>query len=149
VDLLYSALLRAALLCYEHFVDLEPGSQAARAMRRLSTSSRVAVVVSARTFSSGEIAAAMLQGKAGVRTFGRSASTQGALSVNQVIEVAQGIQLILTVRHVRTSDGRLHSDEILHPDEISDSPVEAAVRWASGRRPTKAITGMHNLHHLK
>jgi len=126
-----------------HAVDFknEPGSPdgISGGLRRLSTSARVAVVVSDRTSSAGEITAAMLQGKAGVRTFGSSASTAGALSVNQVSEVAQGIVLVLTTHLVRTSDGKLHSDELLHPDEVSKSPVEAAVRWASGRRrPTTA-----------
>jgi C-terminal processing protease CtpA/Prc len=122
----------------EHSVELEPGSQAGRrvpsgGLRRLSTSARVAVVVSEGTSSSGEIAAAMLHGKEGVRTFGSSASTGGALSVNGGIEVAPGIVLNLTQALVRTSDGKLHSDECLHPDEVSGSPVDAAVRWASGK----------------
>jgi C-terminal processing protease CtpA/Prc len=99
---------------------------------------RVAVVVSERTASSGEIAASMLVGKAGVRTFGR-APTAGALSINEGFALGRHgagdleLLLLLTVRRVRTTDGVCHDDERLVPDVLTRRPVTEAARWAASR----------------
>lgn len=88
----------------------------------------IAVLIGAGTASSGEIVAAMLAGKEGVRTFG--AQTAGALSVNEGFPFdARRVQLLLTVRHVRTTDSVLHVAETLVPDEVTHAPEQRAVQW--------------------
>jgi C-terminal processing protease CtpA/Prc len=100
---------------------------------------RVAVVVSEHTASSGEMVAAMFHGKENVRTFGRSATTAGALSINQGYALAGNLQLLLTILLVRTTDGVRHDDEALVPDVVTSRPVTEAVRWAASTVPKAAL----------
>lgn len=87
----------------------------------------IAVLIGPGTASSGEIVAAMLAGKEGVRTFG--AQTAGALSVNEGFPFDARVQLLLTVRQVRTTDDALHTTETLAPDEATNAPEQRAVKW--------------------
>ena len=91
---------------------------------------RVAIVVSSHTASSGEIVAAMLAGREGVRTFGKS-TTAGALSINEGYDLVAGYRMMLTVRKYASCSGVIYEDETIHPDAITSQPMRDAVRWAS------------------
>jgi C-terminal processing protease CtpA/Prc len=87
----------------------------------------VAVLLGPGTASSGEIIAACLHNKPGMRSFG--APTAGALSVNQGFALGNGLELLLTVRNVCTTDGACHTDERLVPDVLTPDPELAATTW--------------------
>lgn len=104
----------------------------------------VAVLIGEGTASSGEILASAFVGKRGARTFG--AATAGGLSVNEGFDVHRSaacrVELLLTVRRVRTSDGVLHTSERLTPDVITNDPEGAARSWilSSSKRADAART---------
>ena len=87
----------------------------------------VALLIGPRTSSSGEIIAACLHSKAGMRSFG--APTEGSLSVNEGYDLGFGMELILTTCIVCTTDGVCHTDERLFPDVATDDPVSDAMKW--------------------
>lgn len=104
----------------------------------LSALFRVAIVVSSKTYSSGEIVAAILHGREGTRTFGKT-PTGGGLSVNEGYNLTPDVSMLLSVRRYITCDGVIHTDEKIHPHEISPSPLKDAIRWAQ----TKTIKEVH------
>lgn len=88
---------------------------------------KLAILIGPRTYSSGEIAASMFVGKPGVRFFGKSSG--GGLSVNEGVVISPGIKVNLTIALVATTDGVMHLDECLIPDEITDHPLRDARAW--------------------
>ena len=85
----------------------------------------VAVLVGDHTSSSGEIAAALFQGKSNVRSFGTP--TSGELTVNEGYGVPHGYTLYLTVTLVATTDGRV--EERIRPDVVTTRPLQASLKW--------------------
>lgn len=85
----------------------------------------VAVLVGDRTSSSGEIAAALFQGKRDVRSFGTP--TSGELTANAGYGAPHGYALTLTVSLVATTDGRV--EERIRPDVVTARPLSVALRW--------------------
>jgi C-terminal processing protease CtpA/Prc len=85
----------------------------------------IALLLGPHTSSSGEIAAAMFAGKAGVRSFGQP--TSGEMSVNGNWLLADGYTLVLTQQLVMLSDGR--TGERLEPDVVCSNPLRHARSW--------------------
>lgn len=98
----------------------------------------IALILGERTSSSGEIAAAMFQGKPGVRSFGKP--TSGDCTVNQEFDVGRGMKLVLTVKRLALSDGTYLKEERLVPDQESRTPVGDAREWIRQAAAGKAQT---------
>lgn len=86
----------------------------------------VAVILGARTASSGEITALGFKGRGNVRFFG--VPTAGATSSNQSIRLPSGGLLALTTSRLVDRDGAVQQGP-LQPDERSEQPLDAAAQW--------------------
>ncbi|QQP97908.1 S41 family peptidase [Lysobacter enzymogenes] len=86
----------------------------------------VAVILGARTASSGEITALGFKGQGNVRSFG--APTAGATSSNQSIRLPSGGLLALTTSRLVDRNGGVQHGP-LQPDERSEQPLDTAAQW--------------------
>lgn len=108
-----------------------------------SAAAPVALVLSRRTQSSGELTAIAFMGRPNVRTFGDS--TGGYASVNSSITLRDGAQLIVTSAYPRDRLGRTYALS-LGPDELvasadtaaGDRPVQAAADWVRNQPSCRA-----------
>jgi len=87
----------------------------------------IAVIVGPKTNSSGEIAAAIFQGRPNCKLFGVS-STRGNLSCNQPFQL-HNLTLWLTTTLVTTYDQKLQKTEKLTPSVLTSSPITDAKKW--------------------
>lgn len=93
----------------------------------LSYPCKIAVLIGRKTYSSGEIGAAMFYGKAGVCFFGENSG--GGLSVNGGFHIAPGMHLNLTTSLIATTDNVMHLKEYLRPDVYTQHPLKDARAW--------------------
>ena len=90
----------------------------------------VAVLVDARTASSGEMTMLAFRGLDDVRSFGMP--TAGYTSANTVVTMPDGAQLMLTVAQAKDRTGEIFHDVPVRPDEVIDSdPMDKARQWLS------------------
>ena len=86
----------------------------------------IAIVVSERSASSGEITPLMFFGQKNVKFFGQKSS--GFTSANQVFPLPNGGTLVLTTSMTEDRNGRPHPAGI-EPDSITGKPLEDSARW--------------------
>ena len=97
----------------------------------------VAVLISARTMSSGEILAISFVGREKVRLLGEP--TRGLTTANKVIPLSDGAELVLTTDAVADRLGKIYESAVI-PDEIvatdwerfgtvDDPVIITAMRW--------------------
>lgn len=102
-----------------------------------ATNTRVAVLTSARTSSSGEAVAVAFRARAGTRSFGQL--TDGRSTNNQSIALSDGALMAVTTSTYADRTGKLYGGKIA-PDEFiaatsqtdalaEDEVVAAAVKW--------------------
>ena len=88
----------------------------------------VAVLVDARTASSGEMTMLAFRGLDDTRSFGMP--TAGYTSANTVVTMPDGAQLMLTVAQAKDRTGEIFHDVPVRPDEVIDSdPMGEARQW--------------------
>lgn len=87
----------------------------------------IAVIIGERTYSSGEIGAAMFYNKPNIKFFGQS--TGGGLSVKGGEKINDYLELNLTSALLQTTDKKIHYDEKLYPDVETKNPVKDAIKW--------------------
>jgi len=92
----------------------------------------VAVLLSARTASSGEITAAALIGRANVRTFGEP--TSGFTTANGAFPLPDGAQLVITTAHIRDRTGLEYKGPIRPDEQVRPEAAPAAAqRWLTSQ----------------
>ena len=91
-----------------------------------SASTRIGIVIGARTASSGEITAIMFRGQAGTRFFG--VATAGYSTANRVHPLPNGNAIALTTGVTLDRDRREYGAKV-EPDERSTNAAEHAARW--------------------
>ncbi|MGM9513033.1 S41 family peptidase [Roseateles sp. DB2] len=95
---------------------------------------RVAVLIGARTASSGEMLAIAAQGKTRWRSFGQA--TAGYTTGNGVHPLSNGGLLVLTSSRVLTRHGQAVQGPLQPDVQAGDDPRQAAGRWLEEDCPT-------------
>lgn len=91
----------------------------------------VAILTDSLTASSGEATLICFRGQENVRTFG--GPTAGYASANSPFPLPDGSKLVLTTSCDVARTGEVFCDDPILPDELTDSPLEDALAWLSGR----------------
>ena len=86
----------------------------------------IAIIVGAKSASSGEITPLMFFGQKNVKFFGQKSS--GFTSANQVFPLPNGGILVLTTSMTEDRNGRSHPTGI-EPDFVTDKPFEESAQW--------------------
>lgn len=90
---------------------------------------KISLLVSKDTASSGEISAAIFEGRVNCKLFGDNTSiTDGSLSINKAFRINKDIILYLTVDLITTVDGIFQEDELLHVTK-SKNIMSDAINW--------------------
>lgn len=113
-----SILFRRAVHPLNQATDLLPSNRAGR----------VAVVVGAKSASSGEIVPIMFHGQSNVRFFGTQ--TAGLSTANSTFRLPNGGLANITTAVTLDRNGRVFAEHI-EPEVVSEHPLEEAARWIS------------------
>ena len=98
--------------------------------RELKFKKPIAVLVSKNTASSGEFITGIFYKRDNVRMFGdKTKETAGYFSANCGFKITDDIVLFSTIVLCETTDGILHTDEILHVDQKTNNPMTDAKKW--------------------
>ena len=103
-------------------VSLDPGN-----IKKLSSSTRVAILTNEWTASSGEATLLCFRGLEKVKSFG--APTAGYASANIVKELADGYSLLITTSCDMARTGEIFCDDPIEPDVHTETPIEEALGW--------------------
>lgn len=94
---------------------------------KLAFKKPIAVLVSNKTCSSGEIIASIFSGRSNAKIFGEE--TCGKLSGNTIIMINNDIDLILTISLITTVDEEFIDDEFVIIDKFTNRPIFDAKQW--------------------
>lgn len=106
----------------------------------------IALLLGRETYSSGELAAAMFQGRDNVRSFGEK--TGGGTSVNGTFGLPGGYDLVLTQELVALADGTVLTDELLVPDRTVKPGIDSlcvAKAWVNDSMSRQASVKIRKL----
>ena len=95
----------------------------------------IAIIIDKHTASSGEIGASMFYNKPNIKFFGQP--TCGALSINQGYKINKYLEIMLTVTLLQTTDKKIHYDEKLYPDVVTNNPIKDAIKWITNLKTIK------------
>ncbi len=92
----------------------------------------VALLTDGETGSSGELVLLCFRGLDATRSFG--AATAGYCSVNRAFSLYDGAVMYLTVAADKARTGEIFEADPIAPDEVTDTPLDAALAWLSGQK---------------
>ena len=97
---------------------------------KLAFGGPIAIIVSNKTMSSGELITATFMGKPNVKIFGdKTNKTGGYFSINNIFKINNDIDLAVTVSFPTTSDGIFHKNNYIMLDHTSHKPISDAKKW--------------------
>ena len=100
---------------------------------KLKFNKPIAVIVSNKTGSSGEIIAGIFIGRKNTKMFGKNTNkTAGYFSSNysgKDTEINNDLTLVLTKDFVTTVDGKFHINEVIYVDKKTSTPITDAKKW--------------------
>jgi len=100
---------------------------------KLKFTKPIAVIVSNKTASSGEVIASIFIGRKNTKMFGKNTNkTAGYFSSNTTdkdTEINNDLTLALTTNFVTTVDGKFHINEVIYVDKKTSTSITDAKKW--------------------
>lgn len=92
------------------------------------TNLKIAILISKKTGSSGEVCASIFQRDlSNVKTFGEN--TKGYLTVNMSYTIDKNYTLHIPILYVESVNKKIHKKEYLKPDVKTKNPMKKAIQW--------------------
>ncbi|MFD2829636.1 S41 family peptidase [Corticicoccus populi] len=95
--------------------------------RKFVRVNKIAVLISGRTASSGEIIAISFDGVPNTKIFGEKSA--GFTTSNNTVTLYDGVMLNITTSKLKTRTGKIYENNPIVPDVETSHPYEDAVEW--------------------